>query len=592
VRIAAKRTTSATASYGTIINPAVTALRRPPIEVVGPPEQPTAVRLASGQPVRHGQILSSPPTPQLPHGLLARVVAVSRSSSTTRVSLKPVSIYEALPNASFDIPLEVNTDGKRDGLTCTLTRGVLPYLRVRDPRAHGSWNSAKVFGVNVRVGVNVAFTFKAEFGIEAKYDELAGLSCGISSPQVGLSGAIGVVPIYGGVDVGASADVARKAQMKAGGSVKMSVGATTVGAPPAVVWSPQVSVSSPSFTANYQTLAGEVSAGFNLDTEIGVGVLNVGGVHLNLGAGLRYTASAQDCRLSYALGQFAAGGTVGPYSISTPRSPGFARPIGPNYCAGGAPAPVAVQAPTAGSTQPTAAPQPTRTPPVTPLPTNPAKLTALAPLRGPRGYQIYVRGPVCEVPAGHHAEIQSSMDGPHYGGDSMSSDGSRFEAWQVLVGQSERSVTAARSYEAFIRCVDTSVSPATVMWEQSIPYTVDAGEWRKATYDKPVRIGTGVRILSGTRSDPCPQLDGLTATRIYPESGFPDDPSGSSESVESAALSDSAQAYAVALPSWVQVGEPLRRPGAACLYETASHELGGWFYFDRGEIGDGDVVQP
>ena len=97
--------------YGNVVAKAVRQSTPAPAQVVGDPNDPSAIVLPALSNVKVGQIIWYDPSPQLPLGMFDKVTAVKASGGNLLVSLTGASIGEAFPNLNLNesIPIAPGT---------------------------------------------------------------------------------------------------------------------------------------------------------------------------------------------------------------------------------------------------------------------------------------------------------------------------------------------------------------------------------------------------------------------------------------------------------------------------------------------------
>ena len=121
-------------------------------------------------------------------------------------------------------------------------------------------------------------------------------------------------------------------KLKTGGSLRVDVGASTLGVPPALVWVPEAAFSNPRFTFKAESFA-EARAGIGIGVKAGLGNDYVASATLKLGASTELSARPGGCSWDARFGQFSAGGKLLGWDIETPKTPGVlhqepvARPV-------------------------------------------------------------------------------------------------------------------------------------------------------------------------------------------------------------------------------------------------------------------------
>jgi hypothetical protein len=344
VTVVAGRTRKATARYGSILNPGIRDVTHAVARVLGPPTEPSAVVLKVGTRVRRGQILSSHPTAKLPHGLLARVLAVSGKGRRQAV-LRGADIYEVAPTFSFDVPVMVTEGAGASRLVkCASSAsepGASPFVRLDHFHVSGGWTTSHFGFISVKTGATAELHFDVTAGVSIS--TAAALKCALSLPSLGFQGMAGPIPVYGGVRPGAEVSVSAAASLASEGTAEVTIGVKASGVPPAAV--PILGFSTPKFKAP-ASVSAEVKAGLSLGAELGVGAENAANLHVDLTNGVEFSAKPGECSWDLTLGAFSATGEVGPLSISTPSTPALRKNLWHAPCGAPPPPPPPPPAPT------------------------------------------------------------------------------------------------------------------------------------------------------------------------------------------------------------------------------------------------------
>ena len=324
VRLRAGASATLRGRYGTIINPGVVSLAGSVISVGGDRSNPSFIVLGGRRSFAVGAVLSMAPSATLPRGLLAHVRSVRHAGGRTTVLLAPASVYEVMPVAQFDIPLRQSSAAHASSAriaarkaSCTGVSGVSLSREITNIRFSGGWNTVRFLGRDITIGVRAHVDFDAA----ARVDIVAGIGvdCSLqaSYSQDGMIGPIPVtVAISGELDASASA----AAKLSTGGSVHVSVGADTVGAPPALIWLPQVRFSDPRFTFDAGAAA-QASAGISVGVEAGLGEHNTASATLDFTNSVTFTGTPTTCSWDADFGQFDAKGKLLGWTIKTPQTP-------------------------------------------------------------------------------------------------------------------------------------------------------------------------------------------------------------------------------------------------------------------------------
>lgn len=305
-------------SYTSIVNPGLKLLTLSAISVTGPAEDPSSIILKGHVALARGNVLSLPPSPMLPRGVLSNVTGVSYGPNTTSVSLTDASIYQVAPNFEFNVPLEVKeaptAKAASLGASCDPASGLSPYRHIKGVSFSGGWSTVDVFGVHITDGVRASVHFTTEAGLEVTAG--AGLSCSISL-SFSADGMAGPIPVTAGIEGDLDASAAVGGALQSGGSIEVNAGGHTIGVPPAMVLIPDVSFANPHFTMTTKQFA-QATAGIGLTVKAGIGVGGVGSLTLNVGSGLNFSAQPGTCLWNVDFGQFSAEGELLDWHLSTP----------------------------------------------------------------------------------------------------------------------------------------------------------------------------------------------------------------------------------------------------------------------------------
>ena len=305
------------------------------VSITGPSEDSSSIVLRGHVVLARGNVLSLPPSPMLPRGVLSNVTAVSYGRGVTSASLTAASIYQVAPNFQFDIPLEAReaVAARAASLSgsCDPASGLSPYRRIKGVSFSGGWSTVDVFGVHITDGVRVSVHFTAEAGLDVTAG--VGLSCSISL-SFDADGMAGPIPVTAGIEGDLSASAGAGGVLHSGGSIEVNAGGHTIGFPPAMILIPDVSFANPHFTMNTQQFA-QATAGIGLTVKAGVGAGGVASLTLNVGSGLDFSAQPGTCLWNARFGQFSAEGELLDWHLSTPKTPAlFSQQLGGNFCAG------------------------------------------------------------------------------------------------------------------------------------------------------------------------------------------------------------------------------------------------------------------
>lgn len=363
VRVRAGRRATTALTYDRILNPVEAPKALKVLAVAGPAGDPTSITVA-GRPkgLATGDLLSIPPRPELPRGLLSKVTSLSTSGGNTIVSVRAATVFEAAPTFSFDVPGTVDGPavgrvlGGKAGCKLNGVNEDIFTREIKDIRFRGGWNTRKFLGREFPIGVQFEVAFRPEIGVTLAGIEPIGGSC---SASLSVSGMAGPIPITASLGGSLSASAGARADVSAKGSVEVKVAAKTIGVPPGpVLWSPTLSVDQPKFTLG-GSVAAEAKAGIGVDVKAGLGNDNVTSIALKSGASVDFSAvPGTGCSWDVNAGALSVEGKVLGWSVESPSTPPlFSRNLWKQPC-GAAPPPPA----------PTPAPAPTPEPPATPEP--------------------------------------------------------------------------------------------------------------------------------------------------------------------------------------------------------------------------------
>jgi hypothetical protein len=334
VSVVAGRHSLLKGSYTSIVNPGLKLLTSSAISITGSPEDLSNIILKGHVVLARGNVLSLPPSPILPRGVLSNVTGVSYGPNTTSVSLTNASIYQVAPNFEFNVPMEAKEApmalAASLGASCDSASGLSPYRHIKDVSFSGGWSTVDVLGVHITDGVRASVHFTTEAGLDVTAG--AGLSCSISL-SFSADGMAGPIPITAGIEGDLDASAGVGGVLQSGGSIEVNAGGHTVGVPPAVVLIPDVSFANPHFTMTTKQFA-QATAGIGLTVKAGIGVGGVGSLTLNVGSGLNFSAQPGTCLWDVDFGQFSAEGELLDWHLSTPHTPAlFSQQLGGNFCA-------------------------------------------------------------------------------------------------------------------------------------------------------------------------------------------------------------------------------------------------------------------
>lgn len=318
VRLRGGRTVTLAARYGSIVNPGVVSPTARVLSVTGPAGDPSAVVLQGRRTFRQDAVLSIAPSTALPRGLLAHVRSTRYASGHTTVAVRTASIYEVAPVLEFNIPLHTSTArSERSAASCGGINGMSPYRRIKDISFSGNWNTLRLPGRNVPVGVHTQVHFNAEAGLDVTKG--LGVQCSVSS-SVSVNGMAGPIPVTAAIEGELAAYAGAGAKLSSGGSLHVDAGASTFGVPPVLVWRPEVSFSNPRFSFSAATFA-EARASIGVGVKLGLGNDNVASATIKFGDSLDLTAKPGACSWDAHVGQFSAEGKLFAWTIESPRTP-------------------------------------------------------------------------------------------------------------------------------------------------------------------------------------------------------------------------------------------------------------------------------
>ncbi len=317
VKVEQRGSRRVTVRYGTIRNPGVQVLRTRVLKVVGSARRPRGLILRGNAPYRRGTILSAPPGPRFPRGLLSRIKAVRHERLRTRLVVRPAGIYEVAPNMRFKTRLSVRQLALTSDLSCQGGSGVTPFVRISDVWADGGWTTSRVwpFG-EIKTGARVNLDFDVGTGLDIA--TVVGVSCSVSLPGFVVQGFAAGIPIYGSIGPVVTGSVGAGARMKAEAKVRVNSGARIGGVPPGAA--PTVSFGSPKFEFSDEVFA-EAKLGVGVNAQVGIGVADAANLHVNFGNSLDFSVGGGACSWDLRLGTFSAAGQLGRLKFSTPSTP-------------------------------------------------------------------------------------------------------------------------------------------------------------------------------------------------------------------------------------------------------------------------------
>ncbi|MCB0869059.1 MAG: hypothetical protein KDB48_10225 [Solirubrobacterales bacterium] len=333
IRVKKGRSRSVNAFYGTVVNPNVTSLGSEVLQVLGDPANPQGVLVAGDSTALIGKIVSAPPSDLLPNGLLSHVTNAEASGGGTLLALTAADMYEAVPNMILGSTLTSSLRQSRVGLSCdTGGSGVNPYVEIEDLYMDGGWTSTKVLFTKIPTGADIRLylTMRAGVRIEAR----AGFSCSLNLPGFKVQGMAGLVPVYGKMSPGAEVSIQSSSSIDAGVKVGAMIGAKVKASPLTV--KPHFSPYSPDPYLEIQGPSVALTAGVKLDFELGIGIGDVGSLHMSIGNSLDYRMDGEGCRWNMTLGKLGLGGKFGPVSVSWSLNDGYNKELWSDPECGGA----------------------------------------------------------------------------------------------------------------------------------------------------------------------------------------------------------------------------------------------------------------
>ena len=518
VRVGAGRRARLRARYASIVNP-VTRFDGRVAAVQGPSGNPSKVVLHGRHRLARGDLLSIPPGPWLPRGLLSRVRQARRAGDRTTVAVEPASPYEVAPVFEFDVPLTADSQARAAATGCGVSSasGVNPYRRIDNIRFSGGWNTRRLFGQDVKLGVRAMVGFDVHAGLEVARG--AGVSCSTSA-SVSASGMAGPIPVTAAIEgeLTASADVGAK--LRTGGSVHVQAGASTVGTPPALVWLPEVRFSNPRFDLKAEAMA-RATAGIGVGVKAGIGNDHVASATIRVGSTVEGTVRPGACSWDARLGEFSAGGKVLGWTISTPSTPPlYTRNLWRAACggpasSGGAPGVGA----SAGSTPGQAsagggggdeeggggASEPPE-----------VQVSLLSPDTGPLGYRPAVRLPPCDAPEPVYLVKRDGASWTYlrFGdGDEVRREG---HVWVMSLYDGTRDPRLLAGTHRFaFECQDSNTDE--VIWRApGFDLTLTGLPRKVSVSSNQVPAGGSVEYITGASNgaEPCPSIQGLAPTGV------------------------------------------------------------------------------
>ena len=334
VRLRAGKSSSLTGTYGTIVNPGLRSVHAPVLGVTGPPAHPRSVRLRGRPGLAAGQVLSLAPRAALPEGVLARVLSATVEGNATVVTLGPVSVFDVVPVAHFDVPVHIGAAGGGAGdataRSAAATAGCGPsvglsdgvYRTFKNAQFSGGWNTVSVLGHKVPVGLTAGLDVDLTAGVQDQAGVTIGASCEVDIPWQAMAGPVPVTgSVFGNVHGSVGGGVGFDAQL----SVHVHAGVSTVGVPPDVLFVPQVRFSHPSADVY---AAGEVAvtAGFGAGVKFGLGSEWGADATVNIENDWDFTAQASfpdggGCTTQAKFASVDAEAKLGIWTVQTPSTP-------------------------------------------------------------------------------------------------------------------------------------------------------------------------------------------------------------------------------------------------------------------------------
>ena len=336
IKIAVKSGTAAElkVGYSAVVNPGVKPLPSGALEVIGEPEDPSAIVFsARTRQLAVGTIFMAAPSPQLPRGLISKVTSVKKTGSRIRVSLRAIPVTEAVPNLEFNgsvalkpvagasaaDSLHLAGGGKHAGASkgsCSAPKLIkigahLDSFELRQASI-GTWPP--------QMRLTLAIRTTESFGATAV---AAGINCDWTLAELGPYQAaipVGpvVIPVYATLPVNVGAHINGRF-----GAATVNVASTTVATAAAGFDENKASLTqqgSNVWTSGNLSLSGSAKLSASVGVQAGIGVVKGGNVHLNAGFGPEFDwTSGQDCELRLNLGSLSAGVTIIGKTFDTPR---------------------------------------------------------------------------------------------------------------------------------------------------------------------------------------------------------------------------------------------------------------------------------
>jgi len=248
--------------------------------------------------------------------------------------------------AQFDVPVHIGLAGAARnpkahsaaasaacGPSIGLSDGV--YRTFKNARFSGGWNTVSIVGHKVPVGLTAGLDVDLTAGVQDRAGVTIGASCEVDIPWEAMAGPVpttGVV--FGNVHGSVGGGVGFGAEL----GVHVHAAVSTAGAPPALVFVPDVSFSRPSVDVH---AAGEVAVtvGFGAGVKFGLGSEWGAAATVNIENDWDFTAQAgypdgSGCTTQAKFAAFDAEAKLGVWTVQTPSTPPlFTKTLwGPTSC--------------------------------------------------------------------------------------------------------------------------------------------------------------------------------------------------------------------------------------------------------------------
>jgi hypothetical protein len=321
VRVRGGRTTTADATYGTIINPGVRKLPRGLLTVMGDPSNPSGLVYGKGAKVPAvGTILVAGPSSLLPYGLVAKITASRRTGVKRTLSVINVPLNTAVPEFSFAGAINL-----QPAPGSASARAAAAKSPCNGPKTFSAGASLDQFQIR-QASANL---FPPEMSIEvaARTTEHAGanaLAAGVSRTwtlatigpwRAEIPTPIVPIPVYAQVPLTASADI--------GGSLsafQINLASThdmTLDLGHHNHFSLQEQGSNV-WTSRVMTWSGQADLGVKLAVEFGIGDPKLGNFHLDVGVGAQAAFNTnKTCEVDFIPGSLDPSVKIRPFSGST-----------------------------------------------------------------------------------------------------------------------------------------------------------------------------------------------------------------------------------------------------------------------------------